>query len=52
VRGIDREPVKLLDRIVKISKNLYKIKEESIKESLHKLKITVTFIYIVTIFYL
>jgi diguanylate cyclase (GGDEF)-like protein len=52
VRGIDREPVKLLDRIVKISKNLYKIKERNVKESLHKLKITVTFIYIVTIFLL
>jgi diguanylate cyclase (GGDEF)-like protein len=49
VRGIDRHPVKLLNSIVKLSKDLYIIEEINIKESLHRLKFTVTFIYIATI---
>jgi len=51
VRGIDREPIKLLSRVVKLSTSIYKNEEKNIKIRLHRLELNVMFAYIATFFY-
>jgi len=49
VRGIDREPIKLLAHIVKLSEKIYKAEEINIKTNIKRMKYTVSSTYIVTI---
>ena len=48
VRGIDREPIKLLSRIIKLSTNIYENEEKNKKENLNRIKSNVALIYIST----
>ncbi len=48
VRGIDREPIKLLSHIIKLSQNIYENEKKSKKENLVRIKSTIALTYTAT----